>query len=521
MRFPIPSMLWPGRSSRRRSWAASRRPRRLTEPLLVEGLEPRRLLSVTINEFPVTKPTEILLSFDTVGPDGNIWFTELNGSPNAGIGRINVDTGAITDIPTGSRFINPYDLTTGPDGKVWFTDPPTTNSVRSTRRPSPSPCSPSRPLPIPSGSRRGPTATSGSRRRAIHRRGPPGDRSVQPDEPRPRRVLRPRCRARGDHGRTRRQPLVRRAHGQRDRRDQPDDARPRRVPRPHGRCRARIDRGRTRRQPLVRGEHRQQDRRDQPDDPRLHRVPPPHDQQPIRSPSRPGPTATSGSRMPVPPVARSVRSIRRPTPSPSSRSPRPAAGRMGSWPVPTAISGSPRKPPIRSGELDPATMPSPSSPSPRSTPIPTGSRPGPTATSGSPSRPTTRSASSCRRRASSRCSPSPPSAANPRGSRPGPTAISGSPSPAGNKIGRIDPTTRRHHRVPPPDRTERSPGHHGGPRRQPLVHRVRQPQDRGDRSDHRSHHGVRRRVGATDRPGSRWAPTATSGSSTPTATPPA
>ncbi len=122
MRFPIPSMLWPGRSSRRRSWAASRRPRRLTEPLLVEGLEPRRLLSVTINEFPVTKPTEILLSFDTVGPDGNIWFVELNGSPNAGIGRINVDTGAITDIPTGSRFINPYDLTTGPDGKVWFTD---------------------------------------------------------------------------------------------------------------------------------------------------------------------------------------------------------------------------------------------------------------------------------------------------------------------------------------------------------------------------------------------------------------
>jgi streptogramin lyase len=71
----------------------------------------------TVTEYPIktgSKPEGI-----TVGPDGNIWFTEA-GVP-AQIGRI-TPTGTITYFSSG---LNPSDaptsITSGPDGNLWFT----------------------------------------------------------------------------------------------------------------------------------------------------------------------------------------------------------------------------------------------------------------------------------------------------------------------------------------------------------------------------------------------------------------
>ena len=55
-----------------------------------------------------------------------------------------------------------------------------------------------------------------------------------------------------------------------------------------------------------------------------------------------------------------------------------------------------------------------------------------------------------------------------------------------NKIGRIT-DGRRHHRVPDPDGRQRPRGHHGGPGRQPLVHRSAGQPDRPDHAGRRHH----------------------------------
>ena len=70
-------------------------------------------------EFPLTsgydRPLEIAL-----GPDGNLWFTELTG-PN--IGRITT-AGTITEfpVPSNSSFLQTGGMVAGPDGNMWFTD---------------------------------------------------------------------------------------------------------------------------------------------------------------------------------------------------------------------------------------------------------------------------------------------------------------------------------------------------------------------------------------------------------------
>src|ERR1035441_9234346 len=53
----------------------------------------------------------------TAGPDGNVWFTEYRAGKS---GRI-TPAGVITEfsIPSGG---NPQDITLGPDGNLWFTD---------------------------------------------------------------------------------------------------------------------------------------------------------------------------------------------------------------------------------------------------------------------------------------------------------------------------------------------------------------------------------------------------------------
>ena len=70
-------------------------------------------------EFPLTsgyvRPLEIAL-----GPDGNLWFTELTG-PN--IGRI-TPAGTITEfpVPANGSFLQTGGMVAGPDGNMWFTD---------------------------------------------------------------------------------------------------------------------------------------------------------------------------------------------------------------------------------------------------------------------------------------------------------------------------------------------------------------------------------------------------------------
>src|SRR5262249_11141669 len=55
----------------------------------------------------------------TIGPDGNLWFTDQNPSGlSAAIGRI-TPSGALTEFPLGAYFIGDS-LTVGPDGNLWF-----------------------------------------------------------------------------------------------------------------------------------------------------------------------------------------------------------------------------------------------------------------------------------------------------------------------------------------------------------------------------------------------------------------
>ena len=55
----------------------------------------------------------------TAGPDGNLWFTEYSGNR---IGRITT-AGVVTEFSAGiSPGANPLGITAGPDGNLWFTE---------------------------------------------------------------------------------------------------------------------------------------------------------------------------------------------------------------------------------------------------------------------------------------------------------------------------------------------------------------------------------------------------------------
>src|SRR6516165_849385 len=87
--------------------------------LRVEGMEDRCLLSIT--EFPV--PTAGANPFGiTVGPDGNVWFTENYISPANKVGMINPTTHTVTDFAVPTPNTLPFGITAGPDGNVWFTE---------------------------------------------------------------------------------------------------------------------------------------------------------------------------------------------------------------------------------------------------------------------------------------------------------------------------------------------------------------------------------------------------------------
>jgi streptogramin lyase len=64
---------------------------------------------------PTTGGTPIGIA---AGPDGAMWFTELNGNK---IGRITA-TGSITEFPIPTANSQPLGIAAGPDGALWFTE---------------------------------------------------------------------------------------------------------------------------------------------------------------------------------------------------------------------------------------------------------------------------------------------------------------------------------------------------------------------------------------------------------------
>ncbi len=80
-----------------------------------------------ITEFPT--PTANAFPREmTAGPDGNLWFTEGGIGPGSGgptlnlIGMINPTTHAISEFSTPTSSSEPFGITAGPDGNLWFTE---------------------------------------------------------------------------------------------------------------------------------------------------------------------------------------------------------------------------------------------------------------------------------------------------------------------------------------------------------------------------------------------------------------
>jgi len=69
-----------------------------------------------VTEFSI--PGGAVAAFITVGPDGNLWFTEPDANK---IGRITLE-GAIQEFPIPTAASGPLGITAGPDGNLWFTE---------------------------------------------------------------------------------------------------------------------------------------------------------------------------------------------------------------------------------------------------------------------------------------------------------------------------------------------------------------------------------------------------------------
>src|SRR5258708_6818379 len=73
--------------------------------------------SPVITEFAL--PTQGGIPYEiTAGPDGNLWFTEIQSNKT---GRIS-PTGAISEFPIPTGNSKPYGITLGPDKQLWFTE---------------------------------------------------------------------------------------------------------------------------------------------------------------------------------------------------------------------------------------------------------------------------------------------------------------------------------------------------------------------------------------------------------------
>jgi streptogramin lyase len=87
--------------------------------LSLHALDERILPSIT--EFSLPAPNHGPAGI-TRGPDGNIWFAEIDALAGNRIGRISL-SGQITEFATGiTSGSQPFDITVGPDGNLWFTE---------------------------------------------------------------------------------------------------------------------------------------------------------------------------------------------------------------------------------------------------------------------------------------------------------------------------------------------------------------------------------------------------------------
>src|SRR5262249_9513449 len=83
----------------------------------LEGLEQRCLL--TINEFPVaagSAPIGI-----ATGPDGNLYYTEQTASTNA-IGVMDTSGNVLAEFPIPTPNSHSQMIIAGPDGNMWFAE---------------------------------------------------------------------------------------------------------------------------------------------------------------------------------------------------------------------------------------------------------------------------------------------------------------------------------------------------------------------------------------------------------------
>jgi streptogramin lyase len=85
----------------------------------IEGLETRFLLTTGITEFGPLPSAGSQPDAVTIGPDGNIWFTEV-GRVNQ-IRRMASDGTLLGETPLANNSL-PAAITVGPDGNIWFTE---------------------------------------------------------------------------------------------------------------------------------------------------------------------------------------------------------------------------------------------------------------------------------------------------------------------------------------------------------------------------------------------------------------
>ena len=86
--------------------------------------------SGTITEFPLTGGPGIPGGI-TAGPDGNLWFVEAGGADGGNdVARMTPTGTEITRFPTPTPNSGPSDITAGPDGALWFTEFAANNVAR-------------------------------------------------------------------------------------------------------------------------------------------------------------------------------------------------------------------------------------------------------------------------------------------------------------------------------------------------------------------------------------------------------
>ena len=84
--------------------------------LLFPAVQPA-FAALAFIQYPVPTPNSTPVGI-TAGPDGSLWFTELDGN---NIGRITIN-GAIIEYSVPTANSKPIEITSGPDGNLWFTE---------------------------------------------------------------------------------------------------------------------------------------------------------------------------------------------------------------------------------------------------------------------------------------------------------------------------------------------------------------------------------------------------------------